>query len=79
MGGSSCNYIYSCMKLIPALCKSLPGGKKCLSESAEIVFILNKTTIHDFLLFRNNIDIVIFQTHSMSGGKRKVLLIEKTD
>lgn len=65
------------MKLIPALCKSLPGGKKCLSESAEIVFILNKTTIHDFLLFRNNIDIVIFQTHSMSGGKRKVLLLKK--
>ena len=50
-----------------------------LVKSAEIVFILNKTTIHDFLLFRNNIDIVIFQTHSMSGGKRKVLLIEKTD
>lgn len=50
-----------------------------MSESAEIAFILNKTTIHDFLLFRNNIDIVIFQTHSMSGGKRKVLLIEKTD
>ena len=39
-----------------------------MSESAEIVFILNKTTIHDFLLFRNNIDIVILQTRSMSGG-----------
>ena len=48
-----------------------------MSESAEIVFILNKTTIHDFLLFRNNIDIVILQTRSMSGGERKELLIEK--
>lgn len=50
-----------------------------MSESAEIVFILNKTTIHDFLLFRNNIDIVIPQTRSMSGGERKELLIEKID